>query len=85
MGLNGLQISQQCQRVFVGQSFPNAKTITAGVPQWSVLDPLLFLVSVNGIADSSYVHIDTSVMIALLLYLLQISFSENIEPYHVLI
>lgn len=40
------------QRVFIGQSYSSFKPVTAGVPQGLVLDPLLFLMYVNNIADN---------------------------------
>lgn len=45
-------LSQRTQRVFIRSSFSNTSNINAGVPQGSVLGPLLFLVYVNDIAES---------------------------------
>ena len=45
-------LSQRNQRVFIGNALSDQKIINAGVPQGSVLGPLLFLVYVNDIADS---------------------------------
>lgn len=45
-------LHNRTQKVFVNGSFSDSKIITAGVPQGSVLGPLLFLVYVNDIADS---------------------------------
>ncbi len=48
--INNYLLARQ-QRVFVGPAFSDTKVIKAGVPQGSVLGPLLFLVYVNDIAD----------------------------------
>lgn len=45
-------LSARCQKVFVGPAFSDTKSIQAGVPQGSVLGPLLFVIYVNDIADN---------------------------------
>ena len=45
-------VTDRKQNVFIGNSVSDTKAINAGVPQGSVLCPLLFLVYVNDIADS---------------------------------
>ncbi len=45
-------LTNRKQKVFVSTSYSEEKHISAGVPQGSVLGPLLFLVYVNDIAES---------------------------------
>lgn len=44
-------LSNRTQQVFIGSSMSELKTLKAGVPQGSVLGPLLFLIYVNDIVD----------------------------------
>ena len=45
-------LTNRHQRVVIQSAVSNSKTIAAGVPQGSVLGPLLFLIYVNDITDS---------------------------------
>ena len=45
-------LSNRSQKVFIGSSFSRLLNINAGVPQGSVLGPLLFLIYVNDISES---------------------------------
>ena len=45
-------LSGRMFRVHVGNSFSDKDLIICGVPQWSILGPLLFLLYVNGMVQA---------------------------------